>query len=122
MTARSIAATLFLTALPAFTQPLFKPLEAWKTAVVEGDQTALSKLYRAKPEAVTQAGKERIAVQDELAYWAGLKAQGLSDFNPRLLEITTVNGTTHLVLRVSANLGSSHMYTSMRQVWANGTD
>jgi thioredoxin 1 len=122
MKTRSIAATLFLTVLPAFPQRLFTPLEEWKTAVVDGDPTALSKLYRAKPEAVTQAGTDRIAVQDELAFWASLKAQGLTDFNPRLLEITTVNRTTHLILRVSANLGSSRVYTSMRQVWAPGTD
>lgn len=122
MRTRSLAATLFLTVLPAFPQRLFAPLEEWKTAVVDGDQTALSKLYRAKPEAVTQAGKDRITVQDELVFWASLKAQGLTDFNPRLLEITTVNRTTHLVLRVSANLGGSRVYSSMRQAWMPGTD
>ena len=122
MKTRSIAATLFLAVLPAFPQRPFTPLEEWKTSVVDGDQAALSKLYRAKPEAVTQAGKDRIAVQDELTFWVGLKAQGLSDFNPRLLEITTANRTTHLILRVSANLGGSPVYMSMRQVWVPGTD
>jgi thioredoxin 1 len=116
----SIAATLILAALPALAQRPFTPLEEWKAAVVDGDQTALSRQYSVKPEAVTQAGKDRVALQDELVFWAGLKARGLTDFNPRLLEITTVKGATHLVLRVSANLGGSRVYTSMRQVWAHG--
>jgi thioredoxin 1 len=117
---RSIAAMLILAVLPALAQRPFAPLEEWKAAVVNGDRTALSKLYSAKPEAIAQAGKERLAVQDEMAFWASLKAEGLTDFNPRLLEMTTVKSATHLVLRVSANLGGVRVYTSMRQVWAPG--
>ncbi len=119
---RSIAAMLILAALPVFAGQAFRPLEEWKTAVVNGDQAALSRMYRTKPEAITQAGKDRIAVQDELAFWTSLKRQGLTDFHPRLLEITTVKGSTQLVLRVSATLGGSPMYTSVRQVWARSGD
>jgi len=39
--------------------------------VINGDEAALAKLYSVKPEAATQAGKNRIAVRDELAFWAG---------------------------------------------------
>jgi thioredoxin 1 len=120
MKTRSISAMFILAVLPAVAQRPFAPLEEWKAAVVDGDRTALSKLYSTKPEAIAQAGKDRLAIQDELAFWAGLKAQGLTDFNPRLLEITTVKGATHLVLRVSANLGGARVYTSMRQDWAPG--
>jgi thioredoxin 1 len=121
-----ILEALLLVWLPSLAQTSaqkpFEPLETWKSAVVNGDRAAIEKLYRRMPEAITKTGKDRIALQDELAFWAGLKKAGMSEFHPRLLEITSVNGTTQLVLRISATSGSSHVVAGMRQEWARQAD
>jgi thioredoxin 1 len=117
-----VAATLLLIQIFAWAQVPFAPFNEWKSAVINGDRASLSKLYSANPAAVTQAGKDRIGVQDELAFWAGLKARGMTEFHPRVLEITTANGNTGLVLRISATSGSSHVYAGLRQEWAREAD
>jgi thioredoxin 1 len=117
-----IAVAILLTQTAAHAQKTFAPLEQWETAVTNGDQAALAKLYSVKPEAVTQVQKKPIALQDEWAFWAGLKKGGLTEFNPRLLELTTVNGHTKLVLRISATSGGSRLYTAMHQEWAHEAD
>jgi thioredoxin 1 len=97
------------------------PLEAWRSAVMNGDQASLQKLYSA--DAMTQAGKERIALKDEWAFWASLKKTGMTKFNPRLLEVIQVKGNTELLLRVSiTSSGSSHLYATVRQDWAHQAD
>jgi thioredoxin 1 len=122
MKATLIAATIMFIQLPEVAQNPFVPLKEWKSAVMNGDQAALAKLYSVHPEAVTQAGKTRVALQDELAFWAALKEKGLSEFNPRVLEVTTVNGNTRLLLRISTTSSSSRLYAGMRQEWAQEAD
>jgi hypothetical protein len=119
MKAVSIAVAVVLAQIPALAQGTFAPLKEWKSAVVNGDQTSLAKLYSVQPEAVTQAGKSRIATKDEWAFWASLKSNGMTEFNPRVLEVTTVNGNTRVLLRISATTGGSHLYAGMRQEWAH---
>ncbi len=89
---------------------------------MNGDPAALARLYSVHPPAVTQAGKDRITLQDESAFWTDLKKPGITDFNPRLLEITTEKGVTRLVLRISITSGSSHLVAGMRQEWAREAD
>jgi len=103
-------------------QKPFAPLEEWKAAVLDGDRAALAKLYSVKPKAATTAGKDRVALPDEWAFWTGLKKRGMTDFQPRLLELTTEKGVTRLVLRISIALGSSHLVAGMRQDWAHQPD
>src|SRR5579863_4314815 len=102
MRAAWIAGAILLAQIPALAQGPFAPLEQWKSAVLNGDQASLAKLYSVKPEPVTQAGKERVSLKDEWAFWASLKSSGMTQFNPRVLEITTVKGNTRLLLRISA--------------------
>lgn len=117
-----IAAAILLAQIAAHAQKTFEPLDQWKAAVLNGDQAALAKLYSAKPQAVTQVQRNPIALKDEWAFWAGLKKGGLTEFNPRVLELTTVNGHTKLVLRISATSAGSHLYTAMHQEWAHEAD
>ncbi len=117
-----IAVAILLPQIAAHVQKTFAPLEEWEMAVTSGDLAALAKLYSVKPEAVTQVAKTSIAPKDEWAFWAGLKKGGLTEFNPRLLELSTVNGHTKLVLRISATSGGSHLYTAMHQEWAHEAD
>jgi thioredoxin 1 len=117
-----IAATILVTATCAQAQKAFAPLDEWKSAVMNGDPTALAKLYSVHPPAVTQAGKERITLQDESAFWTDLNKRGMADFNPRLLELTSEKGITTLVLRISITSGASHLVAGMRQEWALQAD
>lgn len=122
MNAILIAAAILLTEIQAPAQSPFAPLEEWKSAVMNGDQADLAKLYSVDPAAVTQVGNERIALKDEWAFWAGLKRSGMTNFQPRVLEMTTAKGTTQLALRISAISGDSHVVAGMRQQWAHQAD
>lgn len=122
MKATWIAGAILLAQTAAPAQKDFAPLDEWRAAVMNGDRASLAKLYSVAPEAVAQVQKDRIALQDEWAFWAGLKGSGLTDFNPRLLELSTVNGHTKLVLRISATSGGSHLYAAMHQEWAPEAD
>jgi ketosteroid isomerase-like protein len=117
-----IATAILLAQIAAPAQKPFAPLDEWKAAVLNGDQAALAKLYSVHPEAVAQTGKTRIALEDEWAFWAGLKKSGMTEFLPRVLELTTVHGHTQVVLRISATSGGSHLYTAMHQEWAHEAD
>jgi len=116
-----IVATILLVPICSAAEKPFTPLEEWKSAVMSGDQAAIEKLY--SPEAVAQVGKDRIALKDEWAFWAGLKKTGMTTFNPRLLEVIKVKGNTELLLRISVtSSGNSHLYASVRQDWAHQAD
>jgi thioredoxin 1 len=118
-------AAILVAGICAPAQAPFAPLDAWKAAVVNGDQAALAKLYSAQHSAQPghfQVGHAPIALKDEWAFWAGMKRNGLTGFNPRVLEISTEKGTTRLLLRISATLGNSHLSAGMVQEWARRPD
>lgn len=117
-----IGAALLFIEMSTQAQQTFAPLEEWKAVVLDGDRAALAQLYSVKPEAVTKAGKNRIALPDEWAFWTGLKKSGMTDFQPRLLEVTTEKGLARLVLRISIASGSSHLVAGMQQEWARQAD
>lgn len=117
-----IAGAIAFAQISLLGQAPFQPVKEWETAVMNGDRVALAKLYSVSPRPVTQAGKDRIALQDELAFWADLKKSGITGFNPRVLEVTTAKDATHLVLRISATSGHKHLYAGMRQEWAHQAD
>ena len=112
---------ILLSQIAVAAEASFAPLDEWKSAVLNGDQASLEKLYSA--DAVTKAGDARIALKDEWAFWAGLKNTGMTAFHPRLLEITRANGNTHLLLRISiTSSASSRLYATVRQDWAQQSD
>lgn len=106
---------------PSITAP-FAPLEAWKAAVANGDQAALAKLYNRSAKVYFGRDKTPIALPDELAFWAGMKAHGLTAFNPRLLEITTTQDKTRVRLRISSTSGDVRRYAGVLQEWAHQAD
>jgi thioredoxin 1 len=109
--------------MSAAAQP-FAPLEAWKTAIVNGDKAALAKLYSADAdlEAVTKPGKARIAPNDEWTFWAGMKARGITEFNPRALEVSATKDSARLTLLISTTSGSLHQSAGMQQEWVHHAD
>jgi len=116
-----IAGVILLTGISSPAQAPFAPLQAWRMAVLTGDQAALAKLYSPTPQTL-KVGKDDIALKDELDFWAGMKRRGLTEFNPRVLELTTAQNATQILLRISAVSGNSHLYTGMRQVWVHSPD
>jgi hypothetical protein len=90
--------------------------------VQAGDSNALAKLYSANPEAFAQMAKTRVSLRDEVAFWSSLKKSGVTEFNPRVLEITNVSGNTRVLLRISTVSNNLHLYAGMQQVWAHQPD
>jgi thioredoxin 1 len=111
--------------------PGFAPLEAWKAAVISGDSETIAKFYSTNPPVkVTVASEPTIDTNEEPVFWAGLKSAGMTEFNPKILEIvTTKNGVKELVMRVegtmiprTATVGGASMrqnvVAGMQMVWA----
>jgi len=114
-----IAAVIVLAQASEAAQDTFTPLEAWKAAIVNGDQAALAKLYSTNARVFAGPDKSPVALHDELTFWADLKARGLTEFNPRLLDVITVGDNKQLRLRVSASSGDVRQYAGLRQEWAH---
>jgi thioredoxin 1 len=122
MASALVLTPILLTQVSDAAQDTFAPLEAWKAAIVNGDQAALAKLYSPNARVFTGQDKSPIALYDELAFWADLKARGLTDFNPRLLDVITVGDKKQLRLRVSAKAGDESQYAGLRQEWVHQAD
>jgi ketosteroid isomerase-like protein len=100
----------------------FPPVDAWKAAVLAGDRSALGRLYSTDPEAFAQMDKTRVPLQGELEFWSSMKRNGVTNFNPRVLEISNADGRTRVVLRVSLISADMHLYAGVQQVWAHQAD
>src|SRR4051794_16065989 len=92
------AAALVVSATPRAT---FPPLDAWKQAVLSGNQSTLSSFYSTDPRRSLLLGKQPEALDQETGFWAALKAQGLVELNPQILSMSQANGATQLVMRIS---------------------
>lgn len=65
----------------------FAPFEAWKAAVLAGDSAALSSCYTQSPTPdITGGDKKPISLQQEIAFWSGWKAQGLTNLSADLVQ------------------------------------
>jgi len=117
-----LVAVMLAAQITAIAQTPFAPVETWSAAVANGDAAALAKLYPAQG-ANLLLGKSPIARNEELAFWAGLKWRGITQFHARVLETKPVNGATLVLLRISALSEGEPVVTGAEQVWlktANG--
>ena len=82
------------------------PLNAWAAAVASGDRAALAQFYSTTPAAQTKTATETITdPAEEPTFWAALAARGISDVNPKILEIERPNPSIIvLVLRIEFDL------------------
>jgi thioredoxin 1 len=118
----SLIATTAVSATAADTSA-FAPLAKWTAAVIAGDKAALAALYTTKPPSKVQtpAGKAEDPTE-EPTFWSGLAAKGLSNFQPKILEIRKPQtGVVILVLRIEMTLGKDPgepNVVSAAQVWA----
>jgi thioredoxin-related protein len=100
----------------------FAPLAAWESAVGGGDKAGLARLYSIAPpvHAETSEGASNDSAE-EISFWTGLYAKGLSSFNPKVLELRTLkNGAVLVVLRVEMTIASGAAaddVVSTSQLW-----
>ncbi|MBZ5696685.1 MAG: thioredoxin family protein [Acidobacteriia bacterium] len=129
-TARAVCVVALLISWPvaARAQSRFEPLDGWKTAVVANNQAALAAFYSTNPPAQNQIpqGNTRDA-GEEPRFWSAVAAQGLSDFEPKVLEILRPQtGVVELVLRIEFKLKTSSgvqpFVVEAAQVWAQQGD
>jgi hypothetical protein len=113
-----IAAAILATQIAACAQSPFAPFDTWKAAVANGDEAALGKFYPAAGENL-RVGRDPIPRNEEIAWWAGLKRHGMTQFNPRILETKNVNGNTVVLLRVSAQINGMPVVAGAQQLWAH---
>lgn len=85
---------------------VFAPLQQWKAAIVNRDNAALAALYSAVPPAIAKIpqGTTRDP-SEEPRFWQMLESYGLTDFNPKVLQIERPQpGLVALTLRIEMKL------------------
>ncbi len=101
----------------------FTPFDKWKAAVAAGDSAALAKLYSTNPPAKIIVGKsDTTSLDNELQFWAGLKASGVTNFNPKVLSVETSGDRTQLVLRIQAQTANQNIVAAAQQLWLREPD
>ncbi|HVO60482.1 MAG TPA: thioredoxin family protein [Terriglobales bacterium] len=55
----------------------FPPLDAWKSAVVSGDNLGLRMLYSTNPAAQIETSHGNATADDDISFWSGLKAKNV---------------------------------------------
>jgi thioredoxin 1 len=108
----------------------FAPLEQWKAAIVGRNNAALVSLYSANPPAIAQIpqGTARDP-SEEPRFWQLLESYGLTDFNPKVLQIEHPQpGAVALTLRIEMKLrtknglqpaviGAAQLWVQQNGVW-----
>jgi thioredoxin 1 len=101
----------------------YAPLEQWRLAVAGGDAAALTQLFvtSQSPQIKSLDGKD-IALQDEVNFWAGWKAKGLSDVRVEILQEQTPRPKAHVVIAqvtlfVKSGSATKKYYVGMAQGW-----
>jgi thioredoxin 1 len=103
--------------------PAFPPFVQWKSAIISGDRAALENLYSRNPPARALRGRTEIpSLSEEYQYWMSLKAQGITDIQPKILSLEEANGKTQLVLRIDAKAAGRNLVASLAQIWVQQLD
>jgi len=87
-----------------------------------GDKAALAQLYSMNPPAILQVGKDKVGLNDELQFWAGLPSSGVAEFNPKVLELNVLGNRVQLLLRIEAVKTNQSVVASMVQIWTEQPD
>jgi thioredoxin 1 len=99
----------------------FAPLEAWRKAVVAGDAAALRRMYSHDASAHFQSPESKGAdAKDEIAFWSGFKAKGLSAVALEMAQVQPVGGMGDRQVVFTATLtmaGHKRLYVNEAQLW-----
>ncbi len=113
-----------LSAAPQAPSPdSFPPVEQWRLAVLAGDATALAGLYTKSPQPrITNAEGKPVNLQDEIAFWSGWKAKGLTGASLEIAQEQVPKPGAHVVvLRLALTLkkgaGREKQYLVASQAW-----
>ena len=101
----------------------FEPLNQWKAAVLEGNNSALQSLYSATTQTRTPQG-DSAGPDEEVNFWTGVHNAGLTGLDPKILERqTTASGQVALLMRVYLTMqsnGKSQDYViALSQIWSH---
>lgn len=105
------------------TAPNFQPFEQWRAAVLAGNSAALSRLYSVSPAPqLTGMDKKPIAMTDEVAFWSGLKAKGLTNLGADLVQESEPQPNLHLLvlqltIALKENGAPKKEYVALVQGW-----
>jgi thioredoxin 1 len=119
----ALSAVIQIAALGQPQASVFEPFDRWSAAVLAGNQASLAALYTSAPPSQNQtpAGKTQNP-NEEPMFWSALAAQGLSEFQPKVLSISRPQpGEVALVLRIEfklkTNSGAQPFTVEGAQVW-----
>jgi thioredoxin 1 len=106
----------------AHVSKVFEPLNRWKSAVLDGNSSALQSLYTASSQTRAPQG-DSIGPSEETSFWAAVHSSGLTALDPKVLERqTTPAGQIVLLMRVyltmQANGASQDYILSLTQLWS----
>lgn len=97
--------------------------EQWRLAVLAGDLVALKQMFSTNPAPqIKTAGDKVASVDDEVIFWAGWKAKGLTDVRLDIAQDQNPNPNVHVLLlqvvltTVSAGT-TKKFYVAMAQGW-----
>ena len=123
----SAAIALFLAAaaFPRQTasSAVFAPFEEWRAAVLAGDSSTLSSLYAQSPPAeIVGPGRTRVALPDEIAFWAGWKSEGLIGLSAQIAQQADQGPDMHalavqLTLATKNGAAFKKQFVAMAQTW-----
>jgi thioredoxin-related protein len=101
----------------------FPPFEKWTKAVLAGNPAALSELYTQSPAPeITGGDKKPMSLQDEVTFWAGWKAQGLTNLTAQVVQQDQPSPDIHVLvlqLTLTTRKGgvAKKQFVAMAQNW-----
>ena len=101
----------------------FAPLETWRTAILSGNTATLEKIYSKSPEAkIFDAKGAQIPFPDELAFWSGWKAKGLTDARLDIIKQQDTQEHVHVLavqitFTVKDGAAAKKQYVTVSQGW-----
>jgi hypothetical protein len=106
----------------------FAPLEQWRLAIVDGNPAALTQLYVSSPPPhIKGADGKDASLQEEVSFWAGWKARGLSDVRVEISQEQIPQPNAHVVvmqvtISVKEGGAAKKYYVGMAQGWVQQAD
>jgi thioredoxin 1 len=117
-----LLATVALAHQSASSAP-FAPFEKWRAAVLAGDSSTLRALYSQSPAPqLLGPGKQPMSLPDEVAFWSGLKSQGLTGIAAQIVQQNDQGPDMHalvlqLTLTTKDGTAAKKQYVAMAQTW-----
>ncbi|MGH9715264.1 MAG: thioredoxin family protein [Candidatus Acidiferrales bacterium] len=101
----------------------FAPLQQWKAAIVNRDKSALVGMYSAVPPAVAKIPQGTAHdPSEEPRFWELLESYGLTDFDPKVLQIErpqtdVVELTLRIEMKLRSKTGMQPAVVEAAQLW-----